>query len=264
VRVGIGVSVRVRDVPVDPAGMLAEVADWVDRHGVEVTRFDDGLVRFSAVDGAVLAELAGPIAAWWQSYEPSTRGEVALRLIGPGGVTEVTYCRPEDAVDSVRVLIGQECGSHYKPGEEPRALRRLAAAVLRRARTGFTATMVRVESDPDCLCVAVAGREPDDRPRSIEFQVADPSSDLDDPDVEGYCLVNEDHIPVYNALVSLQLAHDRLCLVLTRDAADAWALRSTTMTIRLAVDPAQLDALRTGLRRVFAASVTRPAKSLHL
>jgi hypothetical protein len=76
--------------------------------------------------------------------------------------------------------------------------------------------------------------------------------------------VNQDHIPVYNALVSLRLADDRLRLVLTRDAADAWALRSTTMTIRLAVDPAQLDALRTGLRRIFAASVTRPAKILHL
>jgi hypothetical protein len=133
VRVGIGFSVQVRDVPVDPAVMLAEVADWVDQRGVEVTRFDDGLVRFSAVDGAVLAELAGPIAAWWQSYEPSTRGEVALRLIGPGGVTEVTYCRPEDAVDTMRVLIGQECVRNTSRARNPEPYagwRRLHCAAL--------------------------------------------------------------------------------------------------------------------------------------
>lgn len=182
VRVGIGVSVLVRDVPVDPAVMLAGIADLARQHDIVVTRFDDA----------------------------------------------------------------------------PGALRRLAAATLRRVRTGFTATILRIEDDADCLCVALAGRELDDQPRSIEFQAAAPSTDADHPDLEGYCLVNEDLVPVYNALVSVRLTDDRLRLTLTRAAADAWALRSTAMTIRLALEPAQIGTLRVGMRQVFVTSGRQP------
>ena len=136
-RIGIGVSVVVRDAPVDPAAMLADVADLAHRHGIEVTRSGDAAVLFSAVDGTALAHLAEPIASWWQSYEPSTHGDVALRLIGPDGVSDLTYCLPEAAVDSVRFLIEQDAGPHYESGEAPGALRRVAASALRRVRTGF-------------------------------------------------------------------------------------------------------------------------------
>ena len=53
-RVGIGVGLRLRDVPVDPTAMLAGVADLTDSLGIQISQVDDS-VLFGAVDGAALA-----------------------------------------------------------------------------------------------------------------------------------------------------------------------------------------------------------------
>jgi hypothetical protein len=79
-----------------------------------------------------------------------------------------------------------------------------------------------------------------------------------------FLAVNEHHIPVYNPLVALRLTDQRLRLTLTRTAADAWGLRSATMTIKLSLDPTQIDTLRTALRRVFANATTHPPGGIHL
>jgi hypothetical protein len=46
-------------------------------------------------DGANVLVLAVPLTAWWQQHGPTTAGDVALRFVGPNGVTELTYRRPD-------------------------------------------------------------------------------------------------------------------------------------------------------------------------
>jgi hypothetical protein len=60
--------------------------------------------------------------------------------LGRGRWLELTYSRPELAVDHVRHTIEVDSGRPYGPGEAPGPIRRLMAALLRRARTGFTAS----------------------------------------------------------------------------------------------------------------------------
>jgi hypothetical protein len=257
VSVGFGVSLRVRDEVVDPAAMLTAVEALVQGHGIEVYRAGN-VVRFTARQRSALVDLAVPLAAWWQEHGPVAGGDVALRFVGTGGVTELTYCRPDLAVEYVRHTIESESGPVYLPGEVPGMVRRLAASVVRAARTGFTASELRVDNEGPCLRVAVAGRELDDKPRHIELQAFNPGHDDYDPDDdEGYCLVNEEQIPVYGGLVGLRLTGRALHLRLTDEAAREWALRSTRMAIVLGLDRHEIDELRTALQRLFAYSSQR-------
>jgi hypothetical protein len=264
VKVGIGVGVRVRGGEIDPSDFVDGLAELLQHHGIAATRFDR-LVRFSADDAITLAALAEPIAAWWQSFQPSPRGDVALITIGPAGTSELTYCLPERAVVNVRHQIITDCGPHDEAGQPPGAPRRLAARTLRRLRAGFTASEVLVDTADGCLRVAVTGRDLDGQPRSIEFQTPDPADPhYDQDDDEGYCLINEHHIPVFNALESVRLVDDRLRLRLTRAAANLWASPSMTLTIKLRITVADRRRLGDGLRRLFDMSPTSPPRDLHL
>ena len=242
--IGFGVSLVVRDETVDPAAMLAAVEPLLRRHDIDVDRGGD-VVRFAG-DPADLAELAAPLARWWQDAGPDPDGQVSLRIVGANGVTELQYCLPDIAVEHVRHHIFTESGRFYGPGEAPGPTRRAAARVLRAVRTGFTATELRVEADDGVLVVALAGRDPDDAPREMQFQRADEDEDDD------YCLVNETHIPAYAGLEAVRLSRTALRLRLTADAARAWSLRSTRMTIGLSLTPPQHEELRDALRRLFA------------
>jgi len=134
----------------------------------------------------------------------------------------------------------------------------LAARLVGLVRAGFTASEL-VVTDDDVLMVALAGRELDDRPRSIEFQTFNPAAQHYDPDDdEGYCIVNEDQVTVYGGLQAVTLAGRVMVVRLTPDAARAWGLRSTGLTIKLRLDDAQIQQIRTGLQRIFASSPTPP------
>ncbi|MDQ7909543.1 hypothetical protein RB614_33990 [Phytohabitans sp. ZYX-F-186] len=225
-------SLVVRGRTVDPAGMLAMMAADLEAGGIEVLRVDD-VVRFTAGEVRDLSVLAVPLAAWWQQHEPTPAGEVALRFVGPNGVTEMTYSRPDLAVEYVRHTIEVDSGEPYAPGAAPGSVRRLAAGLIRRGRTGFTAL------NPE-------------------------HSDYDPGDDDGYCLVN-DGVPAYGALLALRLTRKTLSLRLTREAARAWAARSTTFTIKLHLTHHETEQLRLELRRLFRyrnAQATAPA--LHL
>jgi hypothetical protein len=264
VKIGIGVGVRVSGEEVDPAQFLDGVYDLLGRRAIDATRFKK-LVLFSAEDAMTLADLAGPVAEWWQSFKPSTRGDVVLTMVGPGGKTELNYCLPEHAVENVRHLIVTECGPRYERGQAPGVIRRAAAQVLRRVRAGFVASEVNIGTAEGCLVVAVAGRDLDDSPRSIEFQTADPADPYHDgEDDAGYCLVNEQHSPVFRALEGLSLAGDQLRLKLTPAAAKVWRMRSTTLTIKLQLAAEDIHRLRAGLRQIFDMSSADSPKDLHL
>lgn len=239
--IGFGVSLVVRDETVDPAPMLAAVEPLLRRHGIDVDRSGD-VVRFAG-DPADLAELAAPLAQWWQDAGPDPDGQVSLRIVGANGVTELQHCLPDIAIDHVRHHIVAESGRFYGAGEAPGPMRRLAARLSRVARTGFTATELRVEDDNGILVVAIAGRDLDDGPREVQFQ----GPDEDD----GYCLVNETHIPVYAGLESLRLSRTAVHLRLTAGAAREWGRRSPRMTIRLRLAQPLRDELRDALRRLF-------------
>ncbi len=232
--------------------MLADVAAVVDGDGIEIRRAGD-VVFFTAEQRSELAVLAGPLAAWWQRHGPTTAGDVVLRFVGPNGVTEIGYCRPDLVVDQVRHTIEAESGRTYEPGEAPGVIRRLAARLLRTARTGFTATVLQMQDEDAVMSLALAGRELDDKPRSVEFQVCNPEHhDYDPDDDEGYCLVNEEHILVYGGLAALRLTRRALHLQLTREAARTWGLRSRDMTVQLRLDHAEVEQLRHGLKRIFS------------
>lgn len=112
------------------------------------------------------------------------------------------------------------------------------------------------------LCVALAGRDLDDRPRSVEFQAPEPAHpDHEDgdwaedaADDDGYCLVNEDHIPVFAGLVAVRLTGRTLRLRLTNEATRAWATRSATYTVGLHLDDREIEQLRAQLRRLFSSA----------
>ncbi|GIH15490.1 hypothetical protein Raf01_36620 [Rugosimonospora africana] len=72
---------------VDPTGMLAAVAADLDANGIQFLR-PDNVVRFTADELRDLSVLAAPLAGWWQQHQPTTAGDVALRFVGPSGVTE--------------------------------------------------------------------------------------------------------------------------------------------------------------------------------
>ncbi len=245
--IGFGVSLRVNDETVDPAPLLAAVEPLLQRHSIDV---DQGghVVRFAAEPDA-LAELAAPLAQWWQSAGPHPAGQVSLRFVGPNGVTELQYCRPDVAIAHVRHYIVAESGPFYGPGEAPGPMRRLAARVLRGARTGFTATTLCVEVENGLLVVTLAGRDLDDEPHEVQLQGPDEDDD--------YCLVNETHIPVPAGLAALRLSRTALHLRLTAGAARAWGLRSTRMTIRLNLTQPLHDELHGALRRLFTDNADR-------
>ena len=247
--VGFMVSVRLGDGNADPAGLLAEVAPLLDRHGIDVDR-KGTLLLFAADEPETLAVLAEPLAAWWQGLAPT--GAV-LRFVGPDGVNEISYCRPDVAAGLVRNTIVTESGRLYGPGEAPGPLRRAAAGLVRRVRTGFTASEVRTVQEKGLCCLAVAGRELDDAPRSLEFQAFDPSDeDYDPDDDEGLCLVTERHAPSTGGLVGVRLTDRALRLRVTPAAAAELGLPSTRLVIRLRLTAADHDDLRAGLRRVCA------------
>lgn len=263
--IAFGVSLSVRGEVVDPAAMLVAVGDVVREHSVEVER-SGNVVWFTATRLSTLTDLAPAIADWWQAERPPSDGSVSLRFVGPAGVTEMTYCQPDRAVDAVRHIIETDSGRPYLPGEAPGGLRRLAARLTRVFRSGFTATEVRVIDDGDCLSVAVAGREVDDRPRLIDFQAPTPGSDdydLDDPD-GGYCIVNEDHVPVYRGLSDVRLADRTLHLTLTAEATRSWGLRSPQMKIPLRLNATETEVLRTTLNRILAQSAPWPLPRVDL
>jgi hypothetical protein len=84
-------------------------------------------------------------------------------------------------------------------------------------------------------------------------------------DDDGYCLVNEDHVPVFGGLIALQLARRTLRLQLTDEAARAWGTRSTTYVVRLHLTPHEIEQLRLQLRRLFSFKHARlPAPRLDL
>jgi hypothetical protein len=136
----------------------------------------------------------------------------------------------------------------------------------RRVRTGFTASELFIRDEGELLCVALAGRELDDRPRSVQFQAFNPEhADYDPDDDDGYCLVDEDHLPVFGALVALRLVRRTLRLHLTREAARTWGTRSTTYTVRLRLDHQEIEHLRLQLQRLFShEAARRPAPQLDL
>jgi hypothetical protein len=205
-------------------------------------------VRFAA-DLAALAELAAPLARWWQNAGPQPNGQVLLRFVGPNGVTELAYCVPDIAVKSVRHLIVSESGRFYGPGEAPGPMRRFAARVVRSARAGFTATILRVEDAGGPLVVALAGRDLDDEPRELEFQGPDEDDD--------YCVLNEMRVPVYAGLAALKLSRTALHVRLTAEAAQEWRLRSPRMAIKLKLSRPQHNQLRAGLLRLFTHNAGR-------
>lgn len=185
--------------------MLATLTRDVTLNNIDVDRVGD-VVWFTADELGDLSVLAAPLAGWWQQHGPSVAGGVALRFVGPDGVTELTYSKPELAVEQVQRHINVDSGQLYGPGEAPGPIRRLTAALLRRTRNGFTASELLIRDEGSLLCVALAGRDLDDRPRSLEFQAFNPAHDDYDPDDDdGYCLVTEHHVPVVQGLVALRL-----------------------------------------------------------
>jgi hypothetical protein len=256
--VGFVVSLRVGEALIDPDVLLTRVAASVPGNGIEVDRRGN-VVRFTAPDSLPLIELAGPLAGWWLEHEPTPGGSVALRFAGPHGVDELTYCRPDLAIDAVRSAIAGNCGRVYGPGEAPGPVRRLTARLVRLIRAGFTATELVVTDDDGVLAVALAGRDLDDRARSIEFQTFDPAAVNYDPDDdEGYCVVNEDHIPIYGGVQAVRLGGRTMVIRLAPAAARAWGLRSTRLGIKLRLTDPQRQQLRTRLQRIFASSPTPP------
>ena len=251
VSIAFGVSLVVRGVTMDRAGMLGSVTATVDANGIEVSRAGN-VVWFTAEEMRDLSVLAAPLADWWQQHEPTTAGDVAPRFVGPNGVTELGYSSPDLAVEAVQRTIEVDSGRPYAPGEAPSPLMRLTAVLLRRVRIGFTASEVSISDEHGVLCVAMAGRDLDDRPRSVELQALNPEHDEYDPDDEGYCLVNENHVPIYGGLVALRLTGRTLRLQLTREAARAWGIRSAIYTVRLRIDQDEIEQLRHGLRRLFS------------
>ncbi|AVT38579.1 hypothetical protein [Plantactinospora sp. BB1] len=257
-------SLVVHGQTVDPTEMLATLATDLDANGIEVLRVDN-VVRFTADELRDLSLLAAPLAKWWQQHRPSTAGVVALRFVGPSGVTELSYSRPDLAVEYVRHTIEVESGEPYAPGAAPGPMRRLTAGLIRRGRTGFTASELSIRDEGDILCIALAGRELDDRPRSVQFQAFNPEHDDYDPgDDDGYCLVT-DGVPVYGALVALRLTRSTLSLRLTHEAARAWGARSTTLTIKLHLTHQEIEQLRRQLQRLFSFRTAQlSAPTLHL
>ncbi|MGN9804983.1 hypothetical protein [Micromonospora sp. L32] len=263
--VGFGVSLVVRGQTVDPGGMLVAAARAVAANGIEIDRVGD-VVRFTADEMRDLSVLAAPLAGWWQQHGPTTAGDVALRFVGPNGVTELTYSMLDMAVEHVQHIIEVDSGRPYGPGEAPGPIRRLTAALLRRARTGFTASELSMRDEGAVLCVALAGRDLDDRPRILEFQAFDPAHDEYDPgDDDGYCLLTEHHVPVFQGLVALMLTRRTLRLQLTDEAARTWGTRSATYPVRLHLDNHEIEQLRLELRRLFSFGDDRlPAPKLEL
>ncbi|MFF5179802.1 hypothetical protein ACFY2Q_17415 [Micromonospora sp. NPDC000316] len=263
--VGFGVSLVVRGQTVDPEGMLTSLARASTANGIEIDRIGD-VVRFTADELGDLSVLAAPLAGWWQQHGPNVAGDVALRFVGPGGVTELNYSMPELAVEHVQRHITFDSGRPYGPGEAPGPIRRLAAALLRRTRNGFTASELVIRDEGSVLCVALAGRDLDDQPRSLELQAFDPAHDDYDPgDDDGYCLVTEHHVPVVQGLVALQLTRRVLRLRLTDGAARTWGTRSAMYQVRLHLDNHEIEQLRLQLRRLFSLGSDRlPVPKLEL
>lgn len=250
--VGFAVSLVVGGQTVDPADMLRAVAPAVAVNGISIDRAGD-VVRFTADELRDLSVLAGPLAAWWHQHGPTTTGDVALRFVGPNGVTELAYSRPDLAVEHVQHIIEVDSGRPYGPGEVPGPVRRFIAALLRRVRTGFTASELSIRDEGAVLCVALTGRDLDDQPRILEFQAFNSAHDDYDPgDDDGYCLVNEHHAPVFQGLVALRLTRRTLRLRLTRQAARAWGRRSARYPVSLHLDNNEIEQLRTELRRLFS------------
>ncbi|MFJ6154371.1 hypothetical protein [Micromonospora profundi] len=263
--VGFGVSLVVRGQTVDPEGMLATLTRDVTLNNIDVDRVGD-VVWFTADELGDLSVLAAPLAGWWQQHGPSVAGGVALRFVGPDGVTELTYSKPELAVEQVQRHINVDSGQLYGPGEAPGPIRRLTAALLRRTRNGFTASELLIRDEGSLLCVALAGRDLDDRPRSLEFQAFNPAHDDYDPDDDdGYCLVTEHHVPVVQGLVTLRLTPRVLRLHLADGAARTWGVRSAIYPVRLHIENHEIEQLRLQLRRLFSVGGDRlPVPKLEL
>ncbi|MGC1215064.1 MAG: hypothetical protein WA890_27870 [Micromonospora sp.] len=265
VPVGIAVSVLVNGERVDPADVLGAVTPLARENGVAVER-SASILLLTADEVGSLAALAEPLAAWWQGHGP-TEGDrkVALQFAGQYGVSEMTYCRPELAVEMVGDTILIESGPVYGPGERPGVVRRVAAQLVRPFRTGFTATQVQVVEEYGVLTVTLVGREWDDTPRSLEFQACDPTYKQYDPDDdEGLCMLTEAHAPNWNGLLALRLARGSLRVRLTEEAAKELGLRSPALNVRLRLDPAELAALRVGLGRAFTLTAAHVTPTLDL
>ena len=176
----------------------------------------------------------------------------------------MTYSRPDLAVGYVRHTIEVDSGRPYGPGEAPGPMRRLTAALLRRVRTGFTASQLSIRDEGGVLCVALAGRELDDRPRSLEFQAANRAHGDYDPD-DGYCVVDENHVPVFGGLVALRLARRTLRLRLTGDAARNLGNPVDELDGQAPPRPQEIEQLRLRLLHLFSFEDARlPAPELDL
>lgn len=257
VRVGFAVSIRVGEALVDPDPLLSRVADLARDNGIGIDR-RGSVAWFTAAETSPLVALAEPLTSWWLGHEPTPSGSVVLRFAGPNGIQEISYCRPDLAVESVGYAISSNSGRVYESGEAPGPMRRLAARLSRLVRTGFTASEL-VVTDDDVLMVALSGRDLDDRPRSIEFQTFNPAAEHYDPDDDdGYCIVNEDHATIHRGLHAVRLTGRVLAVSLTPEAARAWGLRSTRLTIKLRLDDAQILQAQAALRGIFASSPTPP------
>ncbi|SBT40763.1 hypothetical protein [Micromonospora auratinigra] len=263
--VGIAVSVVVNGERVDPADVLGAVTPLARENGVAVTQFGP-LLLLAADEVGPLVALAEPLTVWWQGYGPTGgSGTAVLRFAGQYGVSELTYCRPDLAVEIVRATLLAESGPVHGPGKRPTALRRVAAQLVRPFRNGFTATEVQVIEEQGVLTVLLAGRDGDDTPRSLEFQACDPSHEQYDPDDdEGLCLLTEEHAPSFNGLLALRLARGSLRVRLTERATEELGLRSPALTVRLRLDRAELAALRAGLDRVFTLSTAHATPTIDL
>ncbi|MER7893067.1 hypothetical protein ABTX15_24925 [Micromonospora sp. NPDC094482] len=247
---GFGVSLVVRGQTVDPGEMLVVVARAATVNGIEVDRVGD-VVRFTADELRDLSVLAAPLAGWWQRHEPTVAGDVALRFVGPNGVTELTYSVPDLAVEHVQRIIEVDSGQPYGPGGAPGPIRRLTGALSRQARAGFTASELSIRDEGGVLCVALSGRDLDYRPRMLEFQTFNPAHDDYDPgDDDGYCLITERGLPVFQGLAALRLSQRTLRLQLTAEAARTWETRSATYRVRLRLDNHEIEQLRRELQRL--------------
>ena len=115
----------------------------------------------------------------------------------------------------------------------------------------FVAHIVGVEDDEDCSVAGIAECD-DGSGRSLVFQAgAEPPDDQDVRlGMDTYCLVTEHHGTAYGCVRELTVDGDRMRVVLDSDALGDLGLSDAEIEIRLAVQPASIDALPNSLARI--------------
>ncbi len=234
---GVG---RNEPTPVSASSLLTAVRA-ADPAGVTSSELADGTVRIEAGSKELLGNLAEPVAAWWRDEAPAGSG---LMIGSPAGSSTTTFAAPDVLVPAVRQAIEMYAWPVDAPIPEP------PSAVPRIGALRFTAHTVGVSEPGDefeALSVGVA-EHPNGEGLSLIFQ-GEPQAEPD----EGYCLVTHTAACSYGGLVAVTLQGRRLKVTLTREAARVLGLRPR-ITVQLAVDDANVELLRAGLRRIFETS----------